>query len=502
MSKLRPADGDSIWEPCAGKGDLIDGVLAERSDVCIRASEISETAVAALENKYRGCRNVDVRHEDALEVENGSLFEGELQFARILANPPYGAYLTPDRRAVLKKRYPRLYVRETYGLILYHSLRLAKSGGRIVFIIPDTFLWLHRHEYLRRTLLTETTIEEIALFPSKFFPGVKFGYSGLCIITLARTPPSDSHLIRLVENLRDPAVLFDCAADRYPSGRCSVVQVPQNEINRRASAELFRAQSEKSFSVHSRLPLTLGEVAEVRTGFYSGNDRRWVRRAHAFVTRSKHYRDVDSSLVSSLNPPALGGTDDAQCFIPILRGGAARFLRPTLWYVDWSVKAVAEYTRSGKNPARFQNSNFYFTEGIGVPMVASARLTGALLERRLFDQGIVGVFPNDEDQLLYWLGFLNTNLATGLLREINPTANNSANYLKRLPVAHPRSDEMAECNRLVTRAIEESRVTKHAKHASLEKLEALYRSIWDREPTPLPQDKKSRPSFSTGATSS
>src|SRR5437867_8669235 len=73
VSKLRPADGDSIWEPCAGKGDLIDGVLAERPAVRIRASEISDTAVTALENKYRGFRNVEVRREDALEVENGSL---------------------------------------------------------------------------------------------------------------------------------------------------------------------------------------------------------------------------------------------------------------------------------------------------------------------------------------------------------------------------------------------------------------------------------------------
>src|SRR5438093_1018682 len=88
VSKLRPVNGDSVWEPCAGKGDLIDGVLAETSEVHIRASEISEAAAVALENKYGEFSNVDVHREDALEVVNGSLFEGELQFTRILANPP------------------------------------------------------------------------------------------------------------------------------------------------------------------------------------------------------------------------------------------------------------------------------------------------------------------------------------------------------------------------------------------------------------------------------
>lgn len=481
VAKLRAADGDFIWEPCAGKGDLIDGVLSESSKVHIRASEISEAAVAALNEKYKGYRNVEVYREDALEVENGSLFARDLSFTRILANPPYGAYLSPIRRAILKKRYPRLYVRETYGLILYHAHRLAKSGGRLVFIIPDTFLWLHRHEYLRRTLFTETTIEEIALFPSQFFPGVKFRYSGLCIITLTKVPPSDTHHIQLVENLIDSSVLLDCAEGRYPAGQCSVVQVPQKEINRHPHAQLLRTQQRKIASLPSRVPLSLGDVAEVRTGFYSGNDRRWVRRANAFVARSKQYRDVDPSLICSLIPPRLTGIDDARCFIPLLRGGAARFLRPTSWYVDWSVNAVAEYRQPGNNPARFQNSDFYFKEGIGVPMVASSRLTAALLERLLFDQGIVGVFPTDQNLLLYWLGFLNTKFATALLREINPTANNSANYLKRLPVAHPSSDELAECNRLVTLAIEESRVSKCVRQSLMEELESLYRSIWDWE---------------------
>ena len=121
VSKLRPRNGDSVWEPCAGQGDLIDGVLGQAPNADIRASEIGEAAATALKNKYSERRNVEVRQEDALEVMNRSLFESHLQFTRILANPPYGAYLTPDRRAILKKRYPRLYVRETYGLILYHS---------------------------------------------------------------------------------------------------------------------------------------------------------------------------------------------------------------------------------------------------------------------------------------------------------------------------------------------------------------------------------------------
>ena len=481
VAKLRANDDDSVWEPCAGNGALIDGLLAERPNIPVRASEISETAVSTLKEKYETFPNVEVYCEDALDVNAHPLFESELPFTRILANPPYGAYLTPERRSVLKNRYPRLYVKETYGLLLYHSLNLTRASGRIVFIIPDTFLWLHRHEFLRRTLFTKTTVEEIVLFPSKFFPGVKFGYSGLCIITLVNNPPPETHRIRVVENLVCSTVLSDCAAGKYLPRRCSVSKISQKETSRRPNAELIKEQVTNGRSGGTSALLTLGDVAEVRTGFYSGNDRRWIRRANSFVPRAKPYADVEPSLISVLDPPSLQGIDEPRCFIPILRGGSAPFHRSTLWYVDWSANAVAEYKRTGKNPARFQNAQFYFKEGIGVPMVASSRLTGALLERRLFDQGIVGVFPSDPNLMRYWLGFLNTELATILLRQINPTANNSANYLKRLPVILPSPEELEDCNRLVSGAIEECRVSKNLDPELSRKLESLYRSIWERQ---------------------
>jgi restriction endonuclease S subunit len=164
--------------------------------------------------------------------------------------------------------------------------------------------------------------------------------------------------------------------------------------------------------------------------------------------------------------------------VPILRGGAASFVRPTHWYVDWSIEAVREYRRPGKNPARFQNAQFYFRNGIGVPMVSSGRLTAAILENRLFDQGIVGVFPKDSALLRFLLGFLNTELATKLLRQINPTANNSANYLKRLPIIIPSGAELDNIDRLVEQAITESRDCEALNSDLRARLESAYREMW------------------------
>ena len=111
-------------------------------------------------------------------------------------------------------------------------------------------------------------------------------------------------------------------------------------------------------------------------------------------------------------------------------------------------------------------------------MVASSRLTAAPLDRRLFDQGIVGVFPKDGRLFKFLLGFLNTELATSLLRQINPTANNSANYMKRLRIIIPDSDELLRCDSVVESATEEACHDGKVSPATMEMLESVYTEVW------------------------
>jgi type I restriction-modification system DNA methylase subunit len=128
--------------------------------------------------------NVSIGDEDFLAVTSDGLFAAPACYDRIIANPPYGGWQDYARRRELKMRYPDLYVKETYGLFLHNSIRVLRPGGVLVFIVPDTFLNLHMHTPLRRFILDNCKIRRISLFPSSFFPGVRFGYSKLCVVTL------------------------------------------------------------------------------------------------------------------------------------------------------------------------------------------------------------------------------------------------------------------------------------------------------------------------------
>jgi hypothetical protein len=266
-ARLQPTNSDVVWEPCAGAGDLIDGVLQFAPHATIRASEVSSDAVGILRKKYTQ-DSIEVRNEDALEVGTDPLNEPRVSFTRIIANPPYGAYQSPDRRRRLQTLFAKLYVRETYGVILFDALSLLRPSGRLVFIVPDTFLWLTRHEFLRRTLVTQTTIEELALFPSRFFPGIDFGYSGLCILTLSRLTPAADHAILIATNFTSANALMDGLALPESASTCSLIRAHQSDIAARPRCELVTQNQGAGIALSKRAAETLGNHAAVKTGFY------------------------------------------------------------------------------------------------------------------------------------------------------------------------------------------------------------------------------------------
>lgn len=207
-NRLGISTNDIILEPSAGEGIFIDEILKTELSVQIDALDIDKKAISILEKKYQGNDLITVRETDTLLDERldafaipelwlkrtDTLVDEQLDYFsaigghydKVIGNPPYGAWQDYDKRDLLKRKYLGQYVKETYSLFLLRCISVLKMGGRLSFIIPDTYMFLNLHAKLREVLLTSTKIEEIITFPSKFFPGVSFGYSNLSIITLER----------------------------------------------------------------------------------------------------------------------------------------------------------------------------------------------------------------------------------------------------------------------------------------------------------------------------
>lgn len=101
----------------------------------------------------------------------------------------------------------------------------------MTFIVPDTFMFLHHHSKLRKLLLTHARIEEILIFPSRFFPGVSFGYSNLSIITLERATREQaaSCRTRIVRGFRSASEFRLLLDENAPCGHLEIASVSQAE---------------------------------------------------------------------------------------------------------------------------------------------------------------------------------------------------------------------------------------------------------------------------------
>jgi adenine-specific DNA-methyltransferase len=433
-------DGHYCLEPSAGSGCFIDGLLATGKDINICAIEISAAAADGLSCKYKDAVNIAITYGDFLQQDrhSSSPVKG---FDRIIANPPYGGWQEYVERDYLKSRFPDLYVKETYGIFLAHSLTKLNTDGRAVFIIPETFLYLHLQKGLRKRLLEQYSIVSIDVFPSTVFPGVNFGYARLCIITIDNRLPDEEHSFTV----------------RHSGNIGELVSQKGKKYEIDARSVLHRAEYTFPLSGYSAETLFiddcqihLGDIADCVTGIYSGADTQFLKRSPENSSRVNKYPEIEKSqLFRSIEQhPNLNGLDDSACFLPVLKGGGFPYLKPELWFLDWSIKAVTHYKNDKK--ARFQNSRFYFRTGIGFPMVSSGRASASVIrETWIFDQSVVGIFPKLLDHFGFLLAFMNSSTCWRFLRQINPSTNNSAKYLRRLPIVLPTEEQLAWFNLVV-----------------------------------------------------
>lgn len=456
VQKLSVESGMRVFEPCAGDGVFIDALNSRIPNLSIDIYELNPKAAKLLKEKYKSSTNIRITQGDTLTSLDLILFSnaGGI-YDRIIGNPPYGGWLDYEKRKYLRKLYPLLYIKETYTLFLYRCAQLLRDKGILLFIIPDTFLVLHMHTKLRKYLLTNTKVKEICLFPSSFFPGVNFGYSNLCIITLQRCFNENECLnneVRVITGLKSVAELGVLGEALKKHHR--IFMLKQSHIYENTNHALFVSEDPKISYLINHSAMRIGDIADCVTGFYSGNDKKYLHPISEKIKNAKKYEGVNRSLICDdymSKEDILEGIKGPKHFIPIVKGGGIKYFKPDIWYMDWSIEAVKDYKTNKK--ARFQNAQYYFNYGIGVPMVSSSQITAALIENKLFDQSIVGIFPKVPKWMYYLLAFFNSPTCNKLIRTINPSANNPANYVKKIPFVPPPERDLKEINNIVQEII-------------------------------------------------
>jgi len=446
---LKINNNSRILEPCAGDGAFIDEIIKQNFLPSMDLLELNKDSIDNLKNKYSRFKNINIYYDDYILNDNN------VKYDKIIANPPYGAYQSKEKKILLKQKYKGLFVKETYGLFLIKAIESLKENGNLVFIIPDTFLTLHMHEGLRKKLLQDVSIESITLFPSKFFPNVNFAYAGLSIISIINKVPTKNYKFPIYGNLSTKDKLIELTTSNKKN--YELCKLAYRELLSNNSFAFFMSTEKWVSKCMGNSNTTIGDVCDVVTGFYSGNDAQHLRKDT--TVKNKKYMNVDTNNIYNnlFDSNLLDGLSGTKHWIPIVKGGNQRFYKKNLWFMEWSKASVYSYKVTNKKKARFQNSQFYFKQGVAVPMVSSSSITGSLIEYRLFDQSIVGVFPKDKHLTFYILGFFNSKVCNSLIRTINASTNNSSNYIKKIPFIKPSKQDINLVNNEVNKLLEESK---------------------------------------------
>lgn len=452
VSMIDPQIGDTVLEPCGGDGIFIDALLNSIPNLHIDTCDLDSTAVQTMQSKYSDINNVSVRIADTLTDELFDSYSSSGYYDKIIGNPPYGGWQEYSRRAELKRKYNGFYAKETYSLFLLRCISLLKERGTLSFIIPDTFLYLHNHKQLRKFLLEHTIIREIVVFPSKFFPGVSFGYSNLSIITVQKEEhgnKKEKNTIFIIKGLKSDEELAELTnGEREKS---IVKKLEQRDIQLNQDYAFFIGDEIINQSIITS-ERRLTDLADCVTGIYCGDNKRFLAIERNNQREIAGYPTVEEFDIDyrhkSIDPIV------SAKYIPIVKGSSSTsyFRTADKWLIEWTQSAINHYNNDKK--ARFQNASYYFKSGVAVPMVKSSKIKATIMDGSVFDQSIVGIFPKDSKYLFYILAYLNSNIANEFIHTINPTANNSANYLKKLPIYIPTDAELRRVNNWVAEILE------------------------------------------------
>ena len=442
---LGNVDSKKVLEPCAGEGAFLDGLYGQPS--LVHAVDIDQNHIDVLHQKFG--EKISTIHADFIDLfvsagdsEAYSILTSS-GYDSVICNPPYGLRFTVDYRKLIKKKYPQLYARESYGLFLYFGINLLLTGGRFVYIVPDTFFTSRNHMPLRQFLVENTSITDIVQFRSKRFETVNFGYGNLCIIAGFKGKSVNFDSVRWSDSRESKASL------KYDLSNISE-DVPYSYFEENASTAWIHPKVRRAIQFPEN-SLLLGDIAECRTGIYTGNNQKYC--AYDEVRPPSRANGHSISWEASVHTEILtsdeknkGLTGDSH-YVPFIRGGHRKPFEDTRHAINWKRDAV-EFYRSDKK-ARLQNHIFYFRKGLAIPMVTSGRLTASLMNHAIFDQGVVGVFPHDDDYISFLLIYLNSDIVSMYKSLITPGANNSANYLKRIPVPTVSAELLEIANNIV-----------------------------------------------------
>lgn len=402
----------------------------------------------------------------------------------VVTNPPYMGNKGMNTKLLnYTKKYYNDYKFDMFSVFIKRASDLTDDGYYYALVTQPSILFLSSFEQLRNYILSNETINSVLHMGRGIF-GVDFGSTAFVIQkeknndfigkyfklhdrTFQYIDCEDIKNIFL-ETLKNEDYTFNFSNYVYSNEEIIEDDVKENEDITNENVKILYCKNQKLFQNIPTQPFAywlsdkmiklfemkkVGDEYTAKQGIITADTNRFLRK----------WTEVDFSKIGWNYANKLEAKESKKKWFPYNKGGNYRKWYGNNeylinWYNDGQELRKFTDTLPQGSTARLKSQEYYFKESITWSLISS-KYFGARYSYKgfLFDVGGSSIFKNEENYSLeYLLAFLSTNIASKILKVLNPTMNCPIKDVKALPLIYKREYEN-EIKELVKQNIEMSK---------------------------------------------
>ena len=373
--------------------------------------------IDSLEDKPQEPEDITLFDENYQELLNDWNFKRLLsqKYTVVCTNPPYLNKYNAALKTFVNKWY-KDYAGDLFSVYIYRNFGFCKPNGYSAFMTPFVWMFIKTYEKLRTYLienkhLTTLVQMEYSAFEEATVP--------ICTFILQNCHNEEPSLcFRLSDFKGSMQVQNQKVLEAIANPQCGYFyQAQQANFSKIPGSPIAYWVSDKMLEIFKNK--NLSNIGFSFQGIITGDVNYFLKLWHEIVYNKITFHEN--------NPEIL----DSSCtYYPYIKGGSYR-----KWYGNFEY--ILKWENNGINlvRSRTENRGFFFKSGITWSLITSSNMSF-----RWFNKGFLcdvsgsSYFPNDNNNALYILSFLNSSIVQKILHVINPTINLNIKDIMSIPL--------------------------------------------------------------------
>lgn len=333
------------------------------------------------------------------------------------ANPPYtdSADYGPELKNFIDENYkkPNKFHTNLYAAFIKRCYDLTSSDGKIAMIHPRTFMFIKSFEDVRKFIIDKTHINVFVDYSLSNLFGLIMVDPAFYVLEKGVYKEKNAWFVSLDQYTRTPN-------ERYKKDFC--LKALDDSINNIDNEHIFIIPQEKLkiikswpfiYWISDEFRETFGadsldKFFYIKNGLQTSNNNRYLRFWWEIAANKKQY-------------------DESEKWMLYGKGGPYN-----KWFGNlWTTVNVLETNSSSA-------SKGYYREGINFSGSSSKGTSFRYLPKgSMFDNDAPLIFPKEDLDIYYLLGFINSKLSSYIISCLNPTVKTQVGDIKRVPFTKP-----------------------------------------------------------------